>query len=148
MFLKIDNSNRRIKNLVDTELLFIARLLDEKNNFSKDDIIILDERFKDICKELNKIDKNITEVKLKTTGEVSVNETLKELNIDKSTVSSNRIREVLYGLLNELVDTSEDFYTQVITTLCLVGGLCEIYLNNINITDNKIDFKEVENRYE
>ena len=95
MFLKIDNSNRRIKNLVDTELLFIARLLDEKNNFSKDDIIILDERFKDICKELNKIDKNITEVKLKTTGEVSVNETLKELNIDKSTVSSNRIREVL-----------------------------------------------------
>ena len=95
MFLKIDNSNRRIKNLVDTELLFIARLLDEKNNFSKDDIIILDERFKDICKELNKIDKNITEVKLKTTGEVSVNETLKELNIDKSTVSSDRIREVL-----------------------------------------------------
>lgn len=148
MLFKVDRDNRRIKNLLEAELLFIGQMLENKSTFNSDDIIIINKRFKNVCKELNKIDKNITETKLMITGEVSVNETLKELGLDRNAISSNKIRQILYELIENLISTSDDFYFQVVNTICLIGGLSDIYIKNINTSSSNVNFKEVESKYE
>ena len=142
--MKIDNSNKRLKHVLDATLLAYSKIFEENSTFSKKEIELLFDSFKDMCKDLEKIDKNMTETKILTPGEVNANEAIP----DTSNISSNYIRNAGLELLDELSKTKDDFYSQVIQTIYTIAGMCSIYLKNTSITEHNVDFKEVEDQYE
>lgn len=128
--IKTDTDNKRFKHLIDDALINITKLLEE-DYFNNTHVEKIYNIFNKFCTNLNNIDNNITLVKLETTGQVIVNEILKELSIDKTRFSCNKVKQASLGLIQYLTDESNDLYADAIEAICSIGGICKIYLNNI-----------------
>lgn len=144
---KADSSNRRLKNIVDKCLLDLGSFI-QKDTFSKNDVENLWRDVEAFCRDLNRIDKNMTLDKIIAPGTVIMNEFLKDINMKPKQISSNKIRLILIELLDR-VSKAEDLYTEAIVAIYVIGATCKIYLdvNDLSNTTN-VDFKEEEKKYE
>lgn len=143
---KADSSNRRLKNIVDKWLLDLGSFM-KKDTFSKNDVENLWRSVKAFCRDLNRIDKNMTLDKIIAPGTVIMNEFLKDINIKPKEISSNKIRLILIELLDR-VSKAEDLYTEAIVAIYVIGATCKIYLDVNDLSNASIDFKEEEKKYE
>lgn len=143
---KADSSNRRLKNIVDKWLLDLGSFM-KKDTFSKNDVENLWRSVKAFCRDLNRIDKNMTLDKIIAPGTVIMNEFLKDINIKPKEISSNKIRLILIELLDR-VSKAEDLYTEAIVAIYVIGATCKIYLDVNDLSNTSIDFKEEEKKYE
>lgn len=151
--LNINSTNRRIKNLLDTEILFLRKKIEDTKNFSIEDIKEIDERYSETCKALNKIDNNMTENSLRVSGEVFLRQMIDEgnLEINLDNISSNQIRRAIDGWTEYLVNSKkegDDYYSEIFLIIQVSSILCSIYLKQISTTNSNVDFKEVEKDYE
>lgn len=151
--LNINSTNRRIKNLLDTEILFLRKKIEDTKNFSIEDIKEIDKRYSETCKALNKIDNNMTESSLRVSGEVFLRQMIDEgnLEINLDNVSSNQIRRAIDGWTEYLVDSKkegDDYYSEIFLIIQVSSILCSIYLKQVGTTNSNVDFKEVEKDYE
>lgn len=151
--LNINSTNRRIKNLLDTEILFLRKKIEDTKNFSIEDIKEIDERYSETCKALNKIDSNMTENSLRVSGEVFLRQMIDEgsLEINLDNISSNQIRRAIDGWTEYLVNSKkegDDYYSEIFLIIQVSSILCSIYLKQVNTTNSNVDFKEVEKDYE
>lgn len=143
---KADSSNRRLKNIVDNCLLDLGSFM-KKDTFSKNDVENLWRSVKVFCRDLNRIDKNMTLDKIIAPGTVIMNEFLKDINMKPEQISSNKVRLILIELLDR-VSKAEDLYTEAIVAIYVIGATCKIYLDVNDISNTSIDFKEEEKKYE
>lgn len=151
--LNINSTNRRIKNLLDTEILFLRKKIEDTKNFSIEDIKEIDERYSETCKALNKIDSNMTENSLRVSGEVFLRQMIDEgnLEINLDNISSNQIRRAIDGWTEYLVNSKkegDDYYSEIFLIIQVSSILCSIYLKQVSTTNSNVDFKEVEKDYE
>ena len=151
--LNINSTNRRIKNLLDTEILFLRKKIEDTKNFSIEDIKEIDERYSETCKALNKIDSNMTEDSLRVSGEVFLRQMIDEgnLEINLDNISSNQIRRAIDGWTEYLVNSKkegDDYYSEIFLIIQVSSILCSIYLKQVSTTNSNVDFKEVEKDYE
>ena len=151
--LNINSTNRRIKNLLDTEILFLRKKIEDTKNFSIEDIKEIDERYSETCKALNKIDNNMTENSLRVSGEVFLRQMIDEgnLEINLDNISSNQIRRAIDGWTEYLVNSKkegDDYYSEIFLIIQVSSILCSIYLKQVSTTNSNVDFKEVEKDYE
>ena len=151
--MKIDQSNKRIRRVLDATLLELGKIHDEHIDkaYSIDDVKLINEVLVDMDKDLNKIDNNITHVKMEITAEVKLTKMLEEKGATLDTISSNLIGNNLDRLLTNIVETEkheEKFFDIVLESLFLLAALCDIYLRNNSTVEHNVDFKEVEDRYE
>lgn len=145
---KADSSNRRLKNIVDNQLINFGNYVVKRETFNLDDIKWINKEFEDFCTSLHKVDKNMTLDKIIAPGTVIMNEFLKDINMKPKQISSNKIRLILIELLDR-VSKAEDLYTEAIVAIYVIGATCKIYLdvNDLSNTTN-VDFKEEEKKYE
>ena len=143
---KADSSNRRLKNIVDNCLLDLGSFM-KKDTFSKNDVENLWRSVKVFCRDLNRIDKNMTLDKIIAPGTVIMNEFLKDINMKPEQISSNKVRLILIELLDR-VSKAEDLYTEAIVAIYVIGATCKIYLDVNDLSNTSIDFKEEEKKYE
>lgn len=143
---KADSSNRRLKNIVDKWLLDLGSFM-KKDAFSKNDVENLWRSVKVFCRDLNRIDKNMTLDKIIAPGTVIMNEFLKDINMKPEQISSNKVRLILIELLDR-VSKAEDLYTEAIVAIYVIGATCKIYLDVNDLSNTSIDFKEEEKKYE
>ena len=145
---KADISNRRLKNIVDNQLINFGNYVVKHETFNLDDIKWINKEFEDFCASLHKVDKNMTLDKIIAPGTVIMNEFLKDINMKPKQISSNKIRLILIELLDR-VSKAEDLYTEAIVAIYVIGATCKIYLdvNDLSNTTN-VDFKEEEKKYE
>lgn len=143
---KADSSNRRLKNIVDKWLLDLGSFM-KKDTFSKDDVENLWRGVQAFCRDLNRIDKNMTLDKIIAPGTVIMNEFLKDINMKPKEISSNKVRLILIELLDR-VSKAEDLYTEAIVAIYVIGATCKIYLDVNDLSNTSIDFKEEEKKYE
>ena len=143
---KADSSNRRLKNIVDNCLLDLGSFM-KKDTFSKNDVENLWRSVKVFCRDLNRIDKNMTLDKIIAPGTVIMNEFLKDINMKPKEISSNKVRLILIELLDR-VSKAEDLYTEAIVAIYVIGATCKIYLDVNDLSNTNIDFKEEEKKYE
>lgn len=143
---KADSSNRRLKNIVDNCLLDLGSFM-KKDTFNKNDVENLWRSVKVFCRDLNRIDKNMTLDKIIAPGTVIMNEFLKDINIKPKEISSNKVRLILIELLDR-VSKAEDLYTEAIVAIYVIGATCKIYLDVNDLSNINIDFKEEEKKYE
>ena len=143
---KADSSNRRLKNIVDKWLLDLGSFM-KKDTFSKDDVENLWRGVQAFCRDLNRIDKNMTLDKIIAPGTVIMNEFLKDINMKPKEISSNKVRLILIELLDK-VSKAEDLYTEAIVAIYVIGATCKIYLDVNDLSNTSIDFKEEEKKYE
>ena len=143
---KANSSNRRLKNIVDNCLLDLGSFM-QKDTFSKNDVENLWRSVKVFCRDLNRIDKNMTLDKIIAPGTVTMNEFLKDVNMKPEQISSNKIRLILIELLDR-VSKAEDLYTEAIVAIYVIGATCKIYLDVNDLSNTNIDFKEEEKKYE
>ena len=143
---KADSSNRRLKNIVDKWLLDLGSLM-KKDTFSKNDVENLWRGVQAFCRDLNRIDKNMTLDKIIAPGTVIMNEFLKDINMKPKEISSNKVRLILIELLDR-VSKAEDLYTEAIVAIYVIGATCKIYLDVNDLSNTSIDFKEEEKKYE
>lgn len=141
------SENRRMKNIIDKLLLYYGNLCNDNSTFNLDIVKDCYSNFQKISKDLNNIDKNITETKLLVTGEVNVNEVFKETNMNINSFSCNRIRDMIINLLDEL-SKSKDLYADAVSFICIIGALCKMYLDNVSKTKSNVDFKTLDNKYQ
>lgn len=151
--LNINSTNRRIKNLLDTEILFLRKKIEDTKTFSIEDIKEIDERYSETCKSLNKIDSNMTENSLRVSGEVFLRQMIDEenLEINLDNISSNQIRRAIDGWTEYLVNSKkegDDYYSEIFLIIQVSSILCSIYLKQVSTTNSNVDFKEVEKDYE
>lgn len=143
---KADSSNRRLKNIVDNCLLDLGSFM-KKDTFSKNDVENLWRSVKAFCRDLNRIDKNMTLDKIIAPGTVIMNEFLKDINMKPKEISSNKVRLILIELLDR-VSKAEDLYTEAIVAIYVIGATCKIYLDVNDLSNTSINFKEEEKKYE
>lgn len=143
---KADSSNRRLKNIVDNCLLDLGSFM-KKDTFSKNDVENLWRSVQAFCRDLNRIDKNMTLDKIIAPGTVIMNEFLKDINMKPKEISSNKVRLILIELLDR-VSKAEDLYTEAIVAIYVIGATCKIYLDVNDLSNTSIDFKEEEKKYE
>lgn len=143
---KADSSNRRLKNIVDNCLLDLGSFM-KKDTFSKNDVENLWRSVKVFCRDLNRIDKNMTLDKIIAPGTVIMNEFLKDINMKPKEISSNKVRLILIELLDR-VSKAEDLYTEAIVAIYVIGATCKIYLDVNDLSNTSIDFKKEEKKYE
>lgn len=143
---KADSSNRRLKNIVDNCLLDLGSFM-KKDTFSKNDVENLWRSVKVFCRDLNRIDKNMTLDRIIAPGTVIMNEFLKDINMKPEQISSNKVRLILIELLDR-VSKAEDLYTEAIVAIYVIGATCKIYLDVNDLSNTSIDFKEEEKKYE
>lgn len=143
---KADSSNRRLKNIVDKWLLDLGSFM-KKDTFSKNDVENLWRSVQAFCRDLNRIDKNMTLDKIIAPGTVIMNEFLKDINMKPKEISSNKVRLILIELLDR-VSKAEDLYTEAIVAIYVIGATCKIYLDVNDLSNINIDFKEEEKKYE
>lgn len=147
---KIDNTNKRIRRVIDSSLIELGKIHDRLigKPYSKDDLVEVRDILVDMNKDLEKIDSNITDVKMDVTAEVKINTFLKDEGKTLDTLSSTFIGNQIDTLLEDLIDTKEDFYSAVTESLFLIEGLCNIYLKKTETSNTSVDFEEVEKNYE
>ena len=143
---KADSSNRRLKNIVDNCLLDLGSFM-KKDTFSKNDVENLWRSVKVFCRDLNRIDNNMTLDKIIAPGTVIMNEFLKDINMKPKEISSNKVRLILIELLDR-VSKAEDLYTEAIVAIYVIGATCKIYLDVNDLSNTSIDFKKEEKKYE
>lgn len=143
---KADSSNRRLKNIVDKWLLDLGSFM-KKDTFSKNDVENLWRGVQAFCRDLSRIDKNMTLDKIIAPGTVIMNEFLKDIDMKPKEISSNKIRLILIELLDR-VSKAEDLYTEAIVAIYVIGATCKIYLDVNDLSNTNIDFREEEKKYE
>ena len=119
----------------------------KKDTFSKNDVENLWRSVKVFCRDLNRIDKNMTLDKIIAPGTVIMNEFLKDINMKPKEISSNKVRLILIELLDR-VSKAEDLYTEAIVAIYVIGATCKIYLDVNDLSNTSIDFKKEEKKYE
>lgn len=151
--MKIDKDNKRIKRAVDSTIIELAKIHDEHidKTYNKDDLENIKTLLEEMNSNLNKIDNNITDIKMKVTAEVRIREFLNNNNKTLDNLSATFIGSIFDNSMENMLDTethNDDFYDEILTNLWIVESLCDIYFRNTSVTDSNVDFKEVEKEYE
>ena len=151
--MKIDKDNKRIKRAVDSTIIELAKIHDEHidKTYNKDDLENIKTLLEEMNSNLNKIDNNITDIKMKVTAEVRIREFLNNNNKTLDNLSATFIGSIFNNSMENMLDTenhNDDFYDEILTNLWIVESLCDIYFRNTSVTDSNVDFKEVEKEYE
>ncbi len=138
---KINSENKRMKHLIDESLIDIMKIADKNKNFNKSNIEEITRIFNKLISALNNIDNNITKSKIESTGDIILNQLIKELNIDVNNFSSNKVREFVIDSMDN-VSKSQDLYTDAIVSLYTINSLCTKYLSNTKVDISGEDFTE------
>lgn len=138
---KINSDNKRMKHLIDESLIDIMKIADKNKNFNKSNIEEITRIFDKLISALNNIDNNITKSKIESTGDIILNQLIKELNIDVNNFSSNKVREFVIDSMDN-VSKSQDLYTDAIVSLYTINSLCTKYLSNTKVDISGEDFTE------
>lgn len=138
---KINSENKRMKHLIDESLIDIMKIADKNKNFNKSNIEEVTRIFDKLISALNNIDNNITKSKIESTGDIILNQLIKELNIDVNNFSCNKVREFVIDSMDN-VSKSQDLYTDAIVSLYTINSLCTKYLSNTKVDISGEDFTE------
>lgn len=138
---KINYDNKRMKHLIDESLIDIMKIADKNENFNKSNIEEITRIFDKLISALNNIDNNITKSKIESTGDIILNQLIKELSIDVNNFSSNKVREFVIDSMDN-VSKSQDLYTDAIVSLYTINSLCTKYLSNTKVDISGEDFTE------
>lgn len=138
---KINYDNKRMKHLIDESLIDIMKIADKNENFNKSNIEEITRIFDKLISALNNIDNNITKSKIESTGDIILNQLIKELNIDVNNFSCNKVREFVIDSMDN-VSKSQDLYTDAIVSLYTINSLCTKYLSNTKVDISGEDFTE------
>ena len=138
---KINSENKRMKHSIDEALIDIMKIADKNENFNESHIKQITRIFDKLISEINNIDNNITKTKIESTGDIILNQLIKELNIEIEHFSANKVRSFVIDSLDN-VSKSEDLYTEAVIALYTINSLCKKYLSNVKVEISGEDFTE------